>query len=201
MDESAQTASNADMDRSVQTSLPAIKVEGSKMEPTESQVDLAFELLEKFPGKKLTSASEAEKRFQQAVLEASAELSHDFHVKVSILDSRSETLENLELLTALLYVSNSLLQAAYLEKYEKGDLGKEEGLEDERPSTFYETLKKGFLFYLNGSGKYLVLREHLREAVIGLLHHKSVVNHISGFRTREQYQVRGFSLLTNSNTF
>ena len=53
----------------------------------------------------------------------------------------------------------------------------------------YESVKTGFMFYLTDSGRYLVLREHLRHAVSDLIQQKCISNNPSGFQTQRNFQV------------
>lgn len=51
-----------------------------------------------------------------------------------------------------------------------------------------ETIKKGFLFYLNASGRYLILREHLRQAISSIVQQKCIVLRPQGFHNHRDFQ-------------
>jgi hypothetical protein len=57
------------------------------------------------------------------------------------------------------------------------------------PPTSTQVLMKGFIFYMNASGRYLVLREHLRQAVSNIVQQRCLNLKPSGFQTHREFQV------------
>lgn len=111
----------------------------------------------KFPRKKLVNSATAEKKFRSSVLEASADLSNEFHT--------------------------TFLSTLVKDGVEKGYL------DATKPASSVESIKKQFMFHLNASGRYLVLREHLRHAVTKIIQQKCTNMKPSGFNSRREFQV------------
>ncbi|CAL8130654.1 unnamed protein product [Orchesella dallaii] len=104
--------------------------------------------------RKLINASTAQQKYKKAVLEAAAEISHEFseHYWKDVLQNG----QSIEQTTA-------------------------------NPAS-NETIKKGFLFYLNASGRYLILREHLRSAISHLVQQKCLNLRPAGFHNHRDFQ-------------
>ena len=80
------------------------------------------------------------------------------------------------------------LQDQYMNKIVKNGITK--GIVSHKDAgASYENVKKGFLFYLNASGRYLVLREHLRQAVSEMIQQKCVTTNPGGFKNQRNFQV------------
>ncbi|ODM97360.1 Cilia- and flagella-associated protein 70 [Orchesella cincta] len=104
--------------------------------------------------RKLINASAAQQKYKKAVLEAAAEISHEFS-----------------------------------EHYWKDVLQNGQSIEQTTSNAASnETLKKGFLFYLNASGRYLILREHLRSAISHLVQQKCLNLRPAGFHNHRDFQ-------------
>ncbi|CAG7727683.1 unnamed protein product [Allacma fusca] len=61
-------------------------------------------------------------------------------------------------------------------------------LDAENPASTFETIKKGFLYHLNSTGQYLVLREHMRHAVSHLIQQSSLMIRPAGFKNNKDFQ-------------
>lgn len=101
------------------------------------------------------NASSAQQKFRRAILEADAEISHEFS-----------------------------------EHYWKDVLQNDQNAADQSSSSAEsnEAITKGFLFYLNASGRYLILREHLRSALCNIVHQKYLNLRPSGFHNHRDFQ-------------
>jgi hypothetical protein len=80
-------------------------------------------------------------------------------------------------------------QAYYIKDIVRGGVAKGM-LDPNNADASYENNKKGFMFYLNASGTYLVLREHLRAAFNDIVQQKCLASNPSGFKTQRSFQVK-----------
>lgn len=109
-----------------------------------------------FTHRKLVNTSSVQQKYRRAVLEAAAEISHEFseHFWKEILQNGDE----------------KLVESAATDPMSN------------------EALQKGFIFYLNASGRYLILREYLRSSISSIVQQRCLSMRPSGFQNHSDFQ-------------